>query len=114
MFGGKDWFEIDWVEFGVSLTLLLRVNVVTSGKCVGFGAEFTGAEFDDHVELGEEFRPASLAAGKYFCGGEILKVFVIGQYFDSRYGAFEIVAPGLESIVDRQQLFVVNVVVQFR
>ena len=58
--------------------------------------------------------PASylLMSEKLSCQ-EILKVFVIHKHFNRVWGAFEVVAPLLESSKDSQELFVMGVIILF-
>ena len=55
-----------------------------------------------------------MSSGKDLGRGEVLKVFMIRDHVDQSTGAFEVVSPDTESIEDRQQFFVVHVIVEFR
>ena len=52
--------------------------------------------------------------GKNLGRGEVLKVLMIHDHIDWSTGTFEVVSPDTESIEDRQQFFVVSVIVEFR
>ena len=55
-----------------------------------------------------------LSSGKDLGRGEVLKVLMICDHIDWSTRTFEIVLPDTESIEDRQQFFVMSVVVEFR
>ena len=54
-----------------------------------------------------------MSSGKDLGHGEVLKVLMIRDHIDQSTGTFEVVSPDMESIKDRQQFFVVSVVVEF-
>ena len=94
--------EVVWVDDGVVTVPLFWVDVPTASKCVGFGSELTGAEADNHVELGEVLGPSGLPTSQHLRGREILEVLVIGDNVYWRFSAFEIVSPEFESLEDSQ------------
>ena len=110
----EHWSVVVWVDDGVVTVPLFWVDVPTASKCVGFGSELTGAEADNHVELGKVLGPSGLAAGKEFCGGEVLEVLVVRNDVYRSTGPFEVVPPDLEGFEDGEEFLVVGVVVQLR
>ena len=55
-----------------------------------------------------------LSSGKDLGRGEVLKVLMIRDHINQSTRAFEVVSPDTESIKDRQQFFVVSVIVEFQ
>ena len=55
-----------------------------------------------------------LSSGKDLGHGEVLKVLMIRDHIDQSTGAFKVVSPDMESIKDRQQFFVMSVIVEFQ
>ena len=90
---------------------LFRINIPMSCQCIRFGAESTGTETDDEVELRKVFGPSDLVAGEKFGCGKIFQVFVVRDDVNCFGGSFEVVAPGLESFENCEQFFVMDVIV---
>ena len=111
LFGGEDGLIVLGVNGGVATTSLFKVDVPTSSQGVRLSTEFSGAEADDEVELGEVFGPASLPASEEFGGGEVGEVLVIRDNIDWRGGALKEVAPGFESFEDSKEFLVMDVVI---
>ena len=99
------------VDGRVVASSLFRVDIPSSCQCIRFGTESTGMEMDDEVELRKVFRPSDLEVGEKFGCGKIFQVFVICDDIDCFRGTFKIVAPGLESFENREQFFVMDVIV---
>ena len=55
-----------------------------------------------------------LSLGKDLGHGEVLKVLMICDHIDQSIRTFEVVLPDMESIEDRQQFFVMSVIVEFQ
>jgi len=55
---------------------------------------------DDHVELGQEFWPSSLASGEEFSSCEILQIFVVSDNINQGSATFQILAPVFECFED--------------
>jgi hypothetical protein len=75
LFGGEDQTEVMRVGAGVVAISPFGIDIGTSGKGVGFRAQFPRAEADDQIETGEEFGPAGLMAGKEFGRGEVFQKY---------------------------------------
>ena len=58
------------------------------------------------VESGQILQPTNLLASELFRSGKVFKVFVIQEYEHGVGGAFEVVAPLLESFEDHQECYV--------
>ena len=99
------------VDGCVVASSLFRIDIPLSCQCIRFGAESTGMEADDEVELRKVFRPSDLAVGEEFGCGKIFQVFVVCDDIDCFGGTFEVVVPGLESFENCKQLFVMDVIV---
>ena len=67
----------------------------------------------DKAELGKVLRPTGLSMSEDFCGREVLKVFMICEDVNRNTRTFEVVSPDTESLEDRQQFFIVGIVVEF-
>ena len=99
---GEDRPEIVWVDDGVVTIPLFWVDVPTSSERVGLGAQFSGAEADNEVELREILGPAGLSAVELLLFREILEVLVIREDLDGVRGAEEEVSPFLKCLYDRE------------
>ena len=64
MFLHEHRLEVSQIYAGVITSHLLRIDVPSSSKSVGFGTKAFGTETDDEVELAEELRPSDLLAGE--------------------------------------------------
>src|SRR3979490_1800542 len=67
---------------------------------------------DDEVKLRKIFGPLDLASSEELGCGKIFQVFVVGSNINWLRGAFEIVVPRLECFEDRQQFFVMDIIIQ--
>ena len=110
----KDQMEIMRVDASVVLIPLFRIDVLASSEGIRFRAELPGTEANDHIELGQKLRPAGLPPSQELGGRKVLQVFVISDHIDRRSGAFKIVSPRSEQLVDCKQFLVMDVVVQLR
>ena len=59
-----------------------------SSQGIGFCAQFSRTETDNHVELGKEFQPAGLPMGKKFSSGEVFQIPVISDHIDRGSATF--------------------------
>ena len=114
LFGSKEWTKVLRVDFTIVATSLFRVDVPSSSESVGLLTEFSGTEANSHIELTKVLRPPGLTAGEHLRGGKIFQVLVVSNNIDRGSGTFKVMAPDAESFENREKLFVVNVVVQFR
>ena len=89
-----------------------RVNVIASGKSVGFGTQTPGAKTDNKMKMRKILRPPGLPAGQEFRRRKILQVFVVGNHVNRNTGTLEIVAPNLERLEDSKKFLVMGVIVQ--
>ena len=78
------------------------------------GAQFSRAEADNKVELGEILRPVGLKAGKDFGCGKVFQFLMIHDHVDRSTGTFKEVSPDMESLKDWEQFFVVGVILEFQ
>ena len=92
--------EIMRVDASVVLIPLFGIDVPASSEGIRLRAKSSRTEADDHIELGEELRPAGLPAGKELSGCKVLEVLVVGDNVDRSCGAFEVVSPSPEGFVD--------------
>jgi len=72
LFLSEQWPEILGIDPGIATIPLFGVDVPLSSESIQFGTEFSRAEMNDKVKLGEEFRPLGLPAGEDFGGRKIL------------------------------------------
>ena len=70
-------------------------------------------ETDDEIESWQILGPAHLVAHEDLCSWKVFKIFVIGDHIDGVAWTFEVVAPCLERLKDREEFFVVDIVVKF-
>ena len=70
-------------------------------------------EVYDEAELGKVLRPTGLSTSEDFHGREVLEVFMICEHVNRNTRTFEVVSPDMESLEDRQQFFIVGIVVEF-
>ena len=89
-----------WVDGRVVASSLFRIDIPSSCQCIRFGAESTGTETDDKVELRKVFGPLDLVVSEEFGCGKIFQVFVVSDNVDCFRGAFKVMVPGLESFED--------------
>ena len=64
MFLHEHGLEVSRIYAGIITSPLFRVDIPSSSKSVKFGAEVSGTETDDEVELAEELRPSDLLVGE--------------------------------------------------
>ena len=111
---GKHWTEVARINSSIVAISPFRVDVPSSSQRVRFGAQLPRTEMDNKIELGKVFGPMGLSSGKDLGRGEVLKVLMIHDHIDRSTRTFEVVSPDTESIEDRQQFFVVSVIVEFQ
>ena len=92
--------EIMRVDVSVVLIPLFGIDVPAPSEGIRLRAKSSRTEVDDHIELGEELRPAGLPAGQEFSVSKVLEVLVVGDNIDQSRGAFEVVSPSPEGLVD--------------
>ena len=61
MFLREHGLEVSQIYAGIVASPLFRIDIPASSKSIGFGAEVSGTESDNEVELAEEFRPSDLS-----------------------------------------------------
>ena len=88
------------------------VHIIPLGESVWLCPEPSCAVPNEVVESVQILRPTNLSASELFRSGKVFKVFVIREYEHSVGGAFEVVAPLLESFEDRQELLVIDFIVK--
>ena len=101
------------IHCGVVALLFFRVDIPPSSQSIGFGSEVSGVEADDEVELRQELRPASLAAGQEFQGREVFKVLVVCENLDFMLCAFKVVTPFFQGANDGKEFSVIDVIILF-
>ncbi|KAF8623812.1 hypothetical protein AX17_007283 [Amanita inopinata Kibby_2008] len=69
-------------------------------------------EADHEIELEEVLGPAGLAAGEELGSGEILQVFVVSEDLNRITGAFQVAAPLFKHFIDREELFVMSIIIE--
>ena len=114
LFRREDWPEIVRIHGSVAAFPLLRVDVPSSSKSVGFGSEFSGAESDYQIEGGKEFRPPGLPSGQGPGGSEIFEVLMVGEHLYRDCGSLKVMSPDRESFEYCKEFLIVCVVVQLR
>ena len=73
--------------------------------------KLSGAEMNDHVELGEELRPVGLLPGQELGSHKVFQVFVVGDHIDQRSRALKVVTSQLECLMDSKELLVVGIII---
>jgi len=114
LFLGEHQPEILGINLGVATIPLFGVDIPLSSESVRLGTEFSGAETNDKVELGEKFRPPGLLAGEDFGSREILQVFVVGDDVNRGGRTLKVMAPVPECLEDGKEFLIVGVIVQLR
>ena len=71
------------------------------------------AETDNKIELQKKFRPTSLTTRQNLGCTEIFKIFVVCDNVNRDRRTLEIMPPSGKGCKDRQELFVMSVVVDF-
>ena len=92
--------EIMRVDASVVLIPLFGIDIPVSSEGIRFHAKSSRMEMDDHIELGEELQPAGLPAGQEFSGSKVLEVLVVSDNVNQSCGAFKVVSPSPEGLVD--------------
>ena len=114
LFLSKDGLEVMRVDCGIASIFLFRIDILSSGESIRFGAETTRVELDNKVELEEVLGPLCLPPGQHLGNRKILKVFIICNNINGIGWTFQIVLPNLESFKDGKQFLVIYVIVQLR
>jgi hypothetical protein len=114
LFLGENQLEVVRVDASVVLIPLFGVDVPASSEGIRLHAKLSGAETNDHIELGEELRPAGLPPSQEFSSRKVLQVFVVGDHIDWSSGAFEVVTPSPKRLVNGEQFFIMGVIVELR
>ena len=96
----------------VVLIPLFGIDVPASSEGIRFCTKLSGVETNDHVELGEELRPAGLPPGQELGSRKVLQVFVVGDYINWSSGALKVVTPQLERLMDSEELLVVGIIIE--
>ena len=68
---------------------------------------------NDVVESRKVFGPSNLSSGELFQCGEVFKILVVGEHKNDVWYSFEIVLLLFECLVDCEQFFVIDFIVQF-
>ena len=113
LFCHEDWPEIVQIHSSVAAFPLLRVDVPSSSKGVGFGSEFSRAELDYQVECGKEFQPLGLSSGQDPGGSEIFEILVVHKYLYQDCRSLKVMSPDHKSFEYCKEFLVMCVVVQF-
>jgi hypothetical protein len=112
LFLGENQLEVVRVDTSIVLIPLFGVDIPVSSEDIRLHAKLSGAETNDHIELGEELQPAGLPPSQEFSSHKVLQVFVVGDHIDWSSGAIEVVTPSLKRLVNGEQFFVMGVVVE--
>ena len=71
-------------------------------------------EIDDKIESREILKPVHLLARKDLSSSKIFKIFMIDDNVNRITRTFKIVTPCLEGFKDFKELFVMNIIIEFR
>ena len=112
MFLHEHELEVSRIYAGIITSPLFRVDIPSSSKSVKFGAEVSGTETDDEVELAEEFRPSDLTVGEQFSGRKVLKIFMICYHIDQGQRSLKVMMPDFECFENCEQFSVMDVIVE--
>ena len=77
----------------VTVVRASRQVLGASSQGVWFSAQLAWPPGTDIVELGEEFAPTDLSAGKLLCCHKVFKVTVVCEYYDRVVDALEFSSP---------------------
>ena len=110
----KDQLGIIRVDVSIVLIPHFGMGVLAPSEGIKFCAKLPRTEANNHIELGKELRPVGLLPSQELGASKVLQVFVISDHIDRRSGAFKIVSPRSEQLVDCKQFLVMDVVVQLR
>ena len=102
MFQGEHRSDILWVSSGIVATPIFKIDVPSSGQCVGFRPEFPRMEMNNKVEARKVFQPSCLMTREDIGCGEVLEVLVVGNNIDWGTGTLNIVLPSLEGFIYRE------------
>jgi len=91
----------------------MRVLQNVTSECVRFDSEFSGTEMDHKVETGKVFVPSCLSCVRILVI-EIMQILVISDHIDQKSRAFEVMSPSFESFKNREEFFVMHIIVEFK
>jgi len=63
---GSEYQVYSVVDTGIVTIPLFKIDIPSSGECIGFGSEFSGMETDYKVETRKVFRPMYLSTHEDF------------------------------------------------
>ena len=112
LFLHEDWLEIVGIDVSIVLIPLFGIDIPASSEGIRFCTKLSGAETNNHVELGEELRPVGLPPGQELGSRKVLQVFVVSDHINWSSGALEVVTPQLEHLMDSKELLVVDIIVE--
>jgi len=114
LLGSEFWAEVLWINTGIVTIPLFKVDVPLYSECIRFGSELFGMEANDEVKTGKVFGPSCLLMCEAFGHLKVLQVPVIDDHIDRRSRAFKVMSPSFESFKNREELFVMDVIVEFQ
>jgi len=90
----------------------MRINIFTMSQRIWFGTQPSFPVANQVLESREVFLPMDLATSELLCGLKVLEVLVIGEHMYNMWRSHQVVAPLLEGLKDREQLLVIDLVVE--
>ena len=106
--------EVVRIDMNVVLISLFGVDVSVPCEGIRLSSKASGVEMNDKVELGEELQLVGLPPSQEFGGCKVLQVLVVSDNINQSCRAFKIVAPGSKSLVDSEELLVMDVIVELQ
>ena len=84
--------EVLWIDTGIVAIPLVKIYVLSSSKCIMFGAKFSRMDMDNEIEARKVFGPSCLLMHEDFGCGKILQILVISDHIDRKSKAFEVMS----------------------
>ena len=112
LFLDEDGSEVVRIDTSIVLISLLGIDIPVSSEGIRLHAKVPRSKTNDEVELREELRPPGLPASQEFCGHKVFQIFMVSNDVDWCSGAFKVMLPSLEGLMDGKQFLVVGIIVQ--
>ena len=106
--------EVVQIDVSIVLIPLFGVDVPVSSEGIRLSSEASRVEANNEVELGEELQPVDLLPSQEFGGCKVLRVLVVSDDVNQSCRAFKIMVPGPKSLMDSEELLVMDVVVELQ
>ena len=114
LFLHEDQSETVRIDVSVILIPLFWIDIPASSEGIRLHTKLSRAETNNHIELGEEFRPAGLLPGQELGSCKVLHVFVVSDHINWSSRALKVVMPQRECLMDSKKLLVVGIIIELR